>query len=461
MGGPCISLNGTFNNAWGIERVPLCILADGCGYGSSSVGQIVDKAILLLKWKADISCRDPDGDTVLHTLLKCERGKMTYLSLTEPKQLLIVFISAGADVYAINSEGESPSDLARQYDHEDEWTEALMLCGYDVHEVVAQPDATRMRQTSKLSFEECCQNREEYLWYKELTFGEYCHRCGEKIRHEMVSFEEYCYICGESFEAKELSLGGRYLQWREHYLREKAFFTKHHVVRVKRRQHALRHKFQYGHWFGGSCSSHVDEETADEEEESNQSGYNDNYSEGDEDMEMTGEEFEEGECEDNGIDMALEEAGSNREDNMDWNGEEVQERGHEYNGTNIYLEEIDGNRMDNLAPIEEAMQGLERDNTDINIGPIEAGGDWTDNLDWTGEELQERGREFNDFGLGLEDAGGQPQDNLAKEANQLWFEHGIGKGNSLSSAVELYGQFGNDLDFTGEVFDFDAYIDTS
>lgn len=134
---------------------------------------MVDKAILLLNRKADISCRDKIGDTVLHILLKCERSNERFpkpqkrpytwgLSFKAPKDLLMVFITAGADVYATNNEGKTPSRVALEYRREDEWIEALMLCGYDFEEVIACSihHSTRGHQTSKLSFQEYCQQRQ-------------------------------------------------------------------------------------------------------------------------------------------------------------------------------------------------------------------------------------------------------------------------------------------------------------
>jgi hypothetical protein len=162
-------------------------LARLCGYSTADNIHIVEKAILLLERKADILCRDCNGDTVLHTVLKCsrlheeelefksklkERGELWRwrASLLAPKDLLIVFITAGADVYATNDEGETPSMVASGFEQEEEWIEALTACGFDVNEVLEQSspdlhDCTRVRQTSKLSFEEYCQQRPEY-WQK-------------------------------------------------------------------------------------------------------------------------------------------------------------------------------------------------------------------------------------------------------------------------------------------------------
>jgi hypothetical protein len=307
---------------------PLIYLADICGYFFGEVIQTVDKAILLLKRKADISCRDHNGNTVLHTLLECPRPyedsrllpeDRFYLSLTEPKQLLMAFITAGADVYAINNRGETPSMIAWDFGREDEWTEALTLCGYDSEEVFAQSDpalhdCTRIPQSSKLSFEEFCQVRQEHLRYKEICFGEYCQGCGEKFRHEIISFEERCPHCGKNFQAKEVSFEGHYQAWRERYLLEKASFTRYYQE--------LR-----------ASLPPEEEETTDTGDESDEDGYNyisDSY-EGSENVEIGGRPTE------------------RDTETMLWNGwdgENFRGGGYDDNDINIGLKEAEGNWKD-------------------------------------------------------------------------------------------------------------------
>ncbi|KAH6671097.1 ankyrin repeat-containing domain protein [Halenospora varia] len=177
FGEPFISLNGIYNCFWG-KCSALTILAHGCGYIFGEAIDVVDKAILLLNRKADISCRDENGDTVLHTLLKCQRryesqsktearrcGRLQIwdLSFKAPKDLLMVFITAGADVYATNDDGETPFMVASKYGREDEWIEALELCGYESEEVLTSciHHPTREHQTSKLSFQKYCQQRQQ------------------------------------------------------------------------------------------------------------------------------------------------------------------------------------------------------------------------------------------------------------------------------------------------------------
>jgi hypothetical protein len=162
----------------GKKRCALSLLAENCGYGPylESI-DIVEKAILLLKHGADISRPNFGGCTVLHTILGCDRrhefssarrgcgSRQRVRSFYEPREFLIVSITAGANVYAIDDEGLTPSMSARMYHREMEWIEALRTTGYDPEEVVAHSDPDShncpcRHQASRLPFEEYCLQRE-------------------------------------------------------------------------------------------------------------------------------------------------------------------------------------------------------------------------------------------------------------------------------------------------------------
>jgi len=50
----------------------------------------------------------------------------------------MLLITAGADVYTVNDDGESASDYARWGDHWREWSEALIECGFDIEDVAGR-----------------------------------------------------------------------------------------------------------------------------------------------------------------------------------------------------------------------------------------------------------------------------------------------------------------------------------
>ncbi|KAE9375144.1 hypothetical protein N431DRAFT_502118 [Stipitochalara longipes BDJ] len=154
-----------FEDLDGQKRYSLHLLAEQCGYGLILESfDIVEKAILLLKHDADISRPDVDGCTISST----RRGRdfrQRIRSLHEPKEFLIASITAGANVYAIDADGLTPSMYARMFRREMEWLEALRSIGYDPEEVIAHSDPDfhicfGRQQGSRVSFEEYCLQRE-------------------------------------------------------------------------------------------------------------------------------------------------------------------------------------------------------------------------------------------------------------------------------------------------------------
>lgn len=143
----------------------------------------------------------------------------------------MAFITAGADVCAINGNGLTPSHIAQKYNREDKWSEALTLCGYDPEVVFAQSgldshDPLRISLTPGLSFQQFCRNRQEYLEFKKICFGEYCQSCGDELLHDFISFEECCQSCKNKLQARKTSPEGHYQTWRANYLMEKAFYKR-------------------------------------------------------------------------------------------------------------------------------------------------------------------------------------------------------------------------------------------
>jgi hypothetical protein len=173
LGGPFISVDSA--SYWGSKPIPpLSALAEECGLVLGTSFNILEKAILLLNRGASVSCRDLLGYTVLHSVISNtrlyelpDRLAMTgsarwFISLSQPFNLLVVFITAGADVYAITDDSKTPSMLAMEYGRMEEWTSALQICGFDVQEVLSHPspcckDCISNHQTSQLSFEDWCQ----------------------------------------------------------------------------------------------------------------------------------------------------------------------------------------------------------------------------------------------------------------------------------------------------------------
>ncbi|KUJ18790.1 uncharacterized protein LY89DRAFT_717327 [Mollisia scopiformis] len=182
LGGPLVHprmlISDSDTRHGGAKCSPLMILASESGYRATDILHILEKAIILLKWGVEISCRDLNGNTVLHRVLCCHRrytichGLRPFL---EPGELLKIFIAAGADIYALNNAGRSASRTARNFGREKEWSEALQFCGFDPEEVMAQTMPKYKpymgpRHTPTLTFGEYCRTWDEEKWAEKMSW---------------------------------------------------------------------------------------------------------------------------------------------------------------------------------------------------------------------------------------------------------------------------------------------------
>jgi hypothetical protein len=139
-----------------LTSYPLLRLAGVCRAPPQVALDVLDKAILLLRLNADITVVDGGCDNILHCVLSSEhfkqvRGNETQAkawmvatcdcdrcnsSFREPRELLTVSITAGADIYAFNGDGKTPTMVANFSGHEVEWVEALAECGIDFEQVL-------------------------------------------------------------------------------------------------------------------------------------------------------------------------------------------------------------------------------------------------------------------------------------------------------------------------------------
>lgn len=186
---------------WYDERTyALQELAPRCGYKFSEDYQILEKAVILLRRGANVLCWDPADNTLLRTVLGVRPGR-AWLSpaqkrehfgderegyripIEESQEVLIAFISAGADVYATNNTGQPPSVIAWLHGREKDWIHALTVCGFDADEVFTHSDCF-MRQVSTLTFQEYYQRRQEgFVWYDK----DICEEAAKKSQERWIS----------------------------------------------------------------------------------------------------------------------------------------------------------------------------------------------------------------------------------------------------------------------------------
>ncbi|KIW82883.1 hypothetical protein Z517_02126 [Fonsecaea pedrosoi CBS 271.37] len=97
---------------------------------------------------ADPYFRNGRGESYLRQILvaRAKYSGTMYESLVtkahdgQLKDVLMLLVTAGADVFAVNRSGESVSDVAIKLGYSVEWKETLEECGYDVSNVLNHSD---------------------------------------------------------------------------------------------------------------------------------------------------------------------------------------------------------------------------------------------------------------------------------------------------------------------------------
>jgi hypothetical protein len=164
---------------------PILLLANThavvCTWGYNDMIDISDKIALLLCRGADVSRRAEEGSNCLHLA-------MSYPALVvhshsqirqhlELEDILMLLVTAGADVYAIDDFGISVSELAISYGHKKLWETVLKSCGYDIDEVIETIDSVEGHSSSVDRMFPCRSVRRSE---PKLSFADYLRIRGEK-----------------------------------------------------------------------------------------------------------------------------------------------------------------------------------------------------------------------------------------------------------------------------------------
>jgi hypothetical protein len=179
------------------KRIPLQVLLGYFVYASRQqvlgiTFRIPSKIALLLSRGADPTLRDRFGNGLIHTALCSGKLSSTFDGLVtavfneELKDILMLLITAGADVVAVNDYGDCASDIAVHYGNWPEWEEALQECGYDLKNVLKRGHGANEGQSTAIDF------TTSVVKHSLLTFSEYLEiRKSRQLHLEVAPGESY------------------------------------------------------------------------------------------------------------------------------------------------------------------------------------------------------------------------------------------------------------------------------
>lgn len=143
LGEPMISLESTGDDN-PLSKIPLMLVAWYHGQVPHVFQKPMrEKIALLLERGASVESRNSRGDTCLSLVIGYNKDDYysKVMARNSLMDVLVLMISAKADVCAINFHGESVSDIAFASEHGEVWTEALKYCAIDIKDVLSRRNA--------------------------------------------------------------------------------------------------------------------------------------------------------------------------------------------------------------------------------------------------------------------------------------------------------------------------------
>ena len=158
LGEPFVSLECTGDNS-SDRTTPLLLLASYSSEGFGTNFQMSAKIALLLTRGANVKATNIGGETCLHLILQghyhpngdgcwCYNKDRVRRHSHNIKDSVMLMISAGADVCAVDGYGLSVSDVAMNSGNNAIWMEALSHCSIDVRDVLARRNIDPARSTA-------------------------------------------------------------------------------------------------------------------------------------------------------------------------------------------------------------------------------------------------------------------------------------------------------------------------
>lgn len=200
LGSPLISPDSTGAiQADPLKTYPLLVLSVMHRAGTAEAFETAEKIALLLTRGADVNQRDSSGNTCLHIVMdySCFALQINNIERqNELKDILTLMVTAGADIYAVNDEKQTVSDIAHRFGHYIIWTQVLDTCGFGNHNAhqaheadygwsstVDRSESGRLaKYTPKLSFSDYLEQRKRDARCRVVEDFEYSNAEEEHIR---------------------------------------------------------------------------------------------------------------------------------------------------------------------------------------------------------------------------------------------------------------------------------------
>ncbi|MCJ1461879.1 hypothetical protein MMC07_000478 [Pseudocyphellaria aurata] len=134
LGSPFIGPNSTGQaQADPLDTYPLLVLSVMHRAGTAEAFETAEKIALLLARGAHVNQKDSSGNICLHVVMDYSPLALQTNNLerqNELRDILMLMVTAGADICAVNDEKQTVSDIAHRFGHYQIWTEVLDTCGF-------------------------------------------------------------------------------------------------------------------------------------------------------------------------------------------------------------------------------------------------------------------------------------------------------------------------------------------
>lgn len=203
LGSPIIGPNSTgATQAGPLETYPLLVLSVMHRAGTAEAFETAEKISLLARG-AHVNQKDSSGNICLHIVMDYSPLALQTNNLerqNELRDILMLMVTAGADIYAVNDEKQTVSDIAHRFGRYKIQTDILDTCGFG-HQTVHRAHKADYGWSSAVDQAES-RRRAEYTLL--LSFSDYLEQRKLDARCRVV--EDFEYLNAEDDYIRELGL---------------------------------------------------------------------------------------------------------------------------------------------------------------------------------------------------------------------------------------------------------------